>query len=270
MKTLQLTWHTKSYLHVSIDNGPINIFDQALINDLQHLIGDLEKNEDLKVVVFDSANQNFFISHLDILGAANLDLTPAPVTGLSLWPDFAVRLERAPFITIGKLRGRARGVGSEFLLALDTRFASKEKAKLCQIELGTGVIPGGGGLERLPSLVGRSRAIEIIGGAQEFDADTAALYGWINRSIFDEELDLFVDNFARRIASFDKKTIAITKEIINERTGVAKIEDLAATEKKFFTTLNLPETQERLGSLISQGLQQHDFELELPKHLSTY
>jgi enoyl-CoA hydratase/carnithine racemase len=270
MKTLQLTWHTKSYLRVSIDNGPINLFDQALIDDLQELTGELEKNEDLKVVVFDSANENFFISHLDILGAADLDLTPAPQTGLSLWPDVAVRFERAPFITVGLLRGRARGVGSEFLLALDTRFASKEKAKLCQIELGTGIIPGGGGLERLPVLVGRSRAIEIIGGAQEFDADTAALYGWVNRSIPDNELDVFVDNFARRIASFDKKTIALAKEIINERTGVPTVEDLASTEKKFFTTLSLPETQERLGILISKGLQQYDFELELPKHLSTY
>jgi len=267
MKTLLTKWHTKSYLQVSLDNGPINIFNQAMINDLQQLAGELEQNKDVKVVVFDSANKDFFISHLDILGAANLDLTPAPQTGLSMWPDVAVRFERAPFITVGLLRGRARGVGSEFLLALDTRFASREKATLCQIELGTGIVPGGGGLERLPALIGRSRAIEVIAGAQEFDADTAERYGWINRAIADSELDTFVDNFAKRIDSFDKQTIALAKSIINERTGVAAIEDLASTEDKFFTALSWPETQARIGSLIERGLQQYEFELELPKHL---
>jgi len=267
MKTLKTLWHTPSYLQVSIDNGPINIFDQALIDDLQELAGELEANQDVKVVVFDSANKDFFISHLDILGAHNLNLTPAPTTGLSLWPDVAVRFEKASFVTIGLLRTRARGVGSEFLLALDMRFASREKASLCQIELGTGIVPGGGGLERLPINVGRSRAMEIICGAQEFDADTAALYGWINRAVADKDLDAFVDNLARRIDSFDKKTIALAKEIINERTGTASIEDLASTEKRFFSTLTWPETQARIGSLIEKGLQQFDFEIDLPKHL---
>lgn len=267
MKTLQTTWHSPSYLQVSIDNGPINIFDQLLINELMELTDELEKNPEVKVVVFDSSNSDFFISHLDILNASELNLTPAPTTGLSMWPDIALRFQRAPFVTIGLLRGRARGVGSEFLLALDIRFASREKATLCQIEVGTGIIPGGGGLERLPALVGRSKAIEIICGAQEFDADTAEKYGWINRAIPDNELDIFVSNFAKRIDSFENKAISLAKEIINERTGIPTKEDLASTEKRFFTTLSWPETQARIGSLIEKGLQQYDFELELPKHL---
>lgn len=266
---LKITQHNAAYWRVTIDNPPLNLFDQEVAEELTALIERLEKDNEVKALVFDSADPEYFMAHLDLARAGELKLDPGP-TGLSAWPDFAVRLERAPFVTIGLIRGRARGVGSEFVQALDIRFASREKAVFSQIELGTGVIPGGGGLERLPLLVGRARAMEIILGADDFDADTAERYGWVNRSIPDAELDAFVERFAIRVAGFDRRAIAIAKQIINERGRVAQVADLAATQNRFFETLTWPETQETLGALFQRGLQQRgEFEMNLGYYLGT-
>ena len=251
---LNIRQHSPSYWRVTINNPPLNLFDQEMCDELRTLIDNLENNEEVKVVVFDSADPEYFISHLDVIQASEMDLSPCP-TGLSIWPDFAVRIEKASFITVGLLRGRARGVGSEFLQALDVRFASKEKAVLCQIELGTGLIPGGGGLERLPLLIGRARALEVILSSFDYDADTAEKYGWVNRSIPDVELDEFVDRFANRISGFNRNAISAAKRIINERTAVAKVADLAATQNTFFELLASPSVQERLNYLLQNGLQ---------------
>ncbi|CAN1573365.1 CaiD Enoyl-CoA hydratase/carnithine racemase [Flavobacteriaceae bacterium] len=267
MKTLRLTWYTKSYLQVTLDNPPLNLFDQNMIDDFQQLANELDQNDAVKVVVFESADPDFFISHYDILGATEPN---AASTKQGYWPDIALQFERAPYITVGKLRGRARAAGSEVLLAMDVRFGSREKTLISQIEVGCGLIPGAGGLERLPKLIGRARAIEAIVGARDFDADTAAAYGWINRSIPDAELDQFVTDFALRVQSFDKKAIALAKSIINERTQTIAPSDLQSTQEKFFEALSWPQTKERLGELIAQGFQQRDFELNLADHLSTY
>jgi len=264
MTTLHLTWHTPSYLQVTLNNPPLNLFDQNMINDFQELADQLAENKLVKVVVFDSADSDFFISHYDIIGAAQQG-PDNTVNGN--WPDTAMQFEKAPYITIGKLRGRARAAGSEVLLALDIRFASREKAVIAQIEVGCGLIPGAGGLERLPKLLGRARALEAIIGAMDFDAETAALYGWVNRSVPDEELDQFVEDFARRVQNFDSKTIALAKEIINERTQPVNPEDLQSTQVKFFDALNWPQTKERLGFLIAEGFQQRDYELDLASNL---
>jgi len=264
MKTLRTNWLTPSYLQVTLDNPPLNLFDQNMIDDFQQLANELEANKNVKVVVFESADPDFFISHYDILGAAQ---GSAETTTNGVWPDIALQFENAPYITVGKLRGRARAAGSEVLLAMDVRFGSREKTIIAQIEVGCGLIPGAGGLERLPKLLGRSRAIEAIVGAMDFDGDTAALYGWINRSIPDAQLDQFVEDFALRIQSFDKKTIALAKSIINERTQPINPADLQATQEKFFEALSWPQTQERLGVLIAQGFQQRDFELDLADNL---
>lgn len=258
-----------SYWRVTLDNPPLNLFDPEMIAGLQALVEQLEHDDDVKVVVFDSADPDFFIAHLDLTRAADLSLEPGP-TGLSPWPDIARRLEQAPFITIGKLRGRARGVGSEFLLALDIRFASRERAILSQIEVGTGIIPGGGALDRLPLLIGRARAMEVIIGAEDFDADTAERYGWINRSIPDPELDDFVEQFAIRVAGFDRQAIFLVKETINQRVGLVPAADLASTQSKFFEALAWPESQARVASLLQRGLQQRgDLELRLGYHLGS-
>jgi enoyl-CoA hydratase/carnithine racemase len=256
------------YWQVTFDNPPINLFDPEMTVALQALLGNLERDDAVKVVVFDSADPEYFISHLDLVQSGDLDLTPGP-TGLSPWPDVARRMEQAPFITIGKLRGRARGVGSEFIQALDIKYASRERAVLCQIEVGMGLFPGGGGLERLSTLLGRSRALEVIVGSEDFDADTAERYGWINRAIPDAELDQFVDRFATRVAGFDRRAISAAKAIVNERAGLARIADLAATQAKFFDALTWPESQVRVAALMKRGLQTRgDVELRLGDHLA--
>lgn len=252
-----------AYWQITLDNPPINLFDQEMSDELQALVADLENDDEVKVVVFDSADPDYFMSHVDLIKTGEFDLEPK-ATGLASFPDFLRRLEQAPFVTIGVLRGRARGVGSEFLLGLDLRFASREKAILSQIEVGCGVIPGAGGLERLCKLVGRAKALEIILGADDFDADTAAAFGWVNRSIPDAELDEFVERLVARLSNFERKTIALAKQTINERAGLVAVADLNATEKKFFETLTWTETQAQVKSLFERGLQQRgDLELRL-------
>ncbi len=266
--SIKTTKHSPGYWRATIDNPPINLFDQELVEDLQALMDELESDGHVKIVVFDSADPDYFISHIDLAKIGELSTKPGR-TGLSPWPDVAIRLENAPFVTVGVVRGRARGVGSEFLQAMDIRFASRERAILSQIEVGTGIIPGGGGLERLPLLIGRARAMEVILGADDFDADTAERYGWVNRSIPDAELDAFVDRFARRVDTFDKQALTLTKKILNERGSLPKPSDLAATEKEFFKAATWPETQTTVTALFGRGLQTRgELELDLGKLLA--
>nr|WP_293841375.1 enoyl-CoA hydratase/isomerase family protein [uncultured Arsenicibacter sp.] len=256
------------YWKVTFNNPPINLFGAGFSKQLMVLMDEMEADSDLKVVVFESANPDYFIAHLDILQANDFPKGPGR-TGLSAaWPDIARRLELAPFVSIAAIRGRARGLGSEFVQAFDMRFASKEKAVMAQVEIGIGAFPGGGGMERLHLLTGRSRALEIILSGQDYDAETAALYGWVNRAIPDAELDAFVDQLARRIASFDKQAIAAIKGIINEQAPLAKNEDLMATQTKFYAALEWPEARQRIGALFGKGLQQNgELEFNLGKHI---
>jgi enoyl-CoA hydratase/carnithine racemase len=222
----------------------------------------------VQVVVFDSANPDFYMAHIDLVRRYEVSQEPGP-TGLSPWPDILTRLEHAPYITVGSVRGRARGVGSEFLLALDIRFASREKAIFCQPEIGFGFFPGGGGLERLPLVTGRPRAMEIIVGGEDFDAETAERYGWINRSVPDAELDAFTGRFATRVASFDRLATKTAKEILNARSHVAAGSDQAATNARFLESFARPEVKARIQRFMEKGGQQNDdLELNLGEHLS--
>ena len=265
---LNVTKHNAAYWTIAINNPPLNLYTQALTNELRNLLTELESNHEVNVLVFESAVPDFFMAHIDLMDSGGtFDLSPGP-TGLSPWPDFAVRLENSPFITIAKIRGRARAVGSEFVLAMDMRFASKENAILAQAEVGFGLFPGGGGMERLPLLVGRARAMEIIASADDYDAETAEKYGWINRAIPDADLDQFVDKLASRIASFDRAAIAATKKFLGKRAGLAHKEDLAETQKAFFETLGSPTPVARITSMLQEGLQQKsDLEMNLGHHL---
>jgi enoyl-CoA hydratase/carnithine racemase len=259
---------TPAHWQVTLDNPPINLFDEAMISGLRGLADALEADDEVKVVVFTSADPDYFIAHLDLVeAAAGLDLTPGP-TGLAPWPDVALRLERAPFITVGVLRGRARGVGSEFLQAMDVRFASRERGILQQPEVGMALIPGGGGLERLHRLTGRARALEIVVGADDFDADTAERYGWVNRSVPDADLDPFVERFVDRVAGFDRTAIATAKRLLNERSGLAEAADFSASQDVFFGLVARPESQGRVATLMERGLQQRgDVERDLADQL---
>lgn len=259
---------SSSYWKVSFNNPPINMFDTEFSKQLIQLTDEMEANENLQVVVFESENPDFFVAHVEL---QNVNDFPKGIgrTGLSIsWPDIAKRLEQAPFVSIASIRGRARGLGSEFAQAFDIRFASKEKAIFAQVEIGIGSFPGGGGMERLHLLTGKARALEIILSGDDYDAETAALYGWVNRAIPDAELDKFVDQFARRIASFDKNAIVAIKKIMNDRAPQPKNEDIIDTQTQFFASLTWPQAGKRIRSLFERGLQQNgDLELNLGQHV---
>lgn len=259
---------SEHFWKIIINNPPINLFGPEFSVELIDRMDELEANERLKVVVFESANPDFFIAHLDVLKASAFP-TGEGRTGLSRsWPDIAKRLEQAPFVSIASIRGRTRGLGSEFVQAMDMRFASRERAVFGQPEIGIGAFPGGGGMERLHLLTGKARALEILLSGKDFDADTAAAYGWVNRAIADRELDGFVDDLATRIASFDRNVIATIKSIINERVINPKNEHLMETQTRFFETLARPEAGMRLKALFEKGFQQPgDLELNLGDYL---
>jgi enoyl-CoA hydratase/carnithine racemase len=195
------------YWRVTIDNPPINIFDQEMADEFQALLTNLEADDAVKVVSFESANPDYFISPAELDSTAGFDEELQPAARASLH-SLLKRIDRSQFLTIGVLRGHARGAGSEFLMGLDIRFASREKAILSQIDLGTEFSNVTGGFERLCKLVGRARALEIILDSEDLEADTAERLGLINRSIPDEKLDGFVEQFALHISNFDRQYIA--------------------------------------------------------------
>lgn len=206
-------------LRAVINNPPFNLFDPTVfagLRLLQQYVDDPAHG--IRVVIIESGNPDFFIAHVDFSQLPNLPDIPGAANVVQNWPAFAAWLSSVPVLTIAKIRGRARGIGNEIAVASDLRFASIENALLCQIEVGFGMLPGGGGLEWLPRHVGRGRALEIILSAEDFDAVTAEKYGWINRAIADAELDGYVDRFARRVASFNPASIAKTKQMIDSRT----------------------------------------------------
>jgi enoyl-CoA hydratase/carnithine racemase len=215
---------------VTLDNPPINIINDGMYDAFYDLVGEIENDETLKVVTFESANPDFFIAHYGTTG-------PRSRFGAPPWIEAATRLAKSGVLSIAVIRGRVRGGGNEFTLGCDIRFASREKAIFGQPEVGTGLIPGGGALERLPLLVGRSRALEIVLGANDFDADTAERYGWINRAIADAELDAFVADFVDRVLSFDRQVLRTAKSIINH-TGLPDPAALQSTQDIFFQTFS--------------------------------
>jgi enoyl-CoA hydratase/carnithine racemase len=250
---IRLVKHTPEYWRVTFDNAPLNIFGPEMLPQVNEMITAVETDERVKVVVFDSAVEGFFLIHLDFL--ANLDdlahLPPGP-TGLHPWPEMLVRLSRAPVVSIALIRGRATGMGSELALACDMRFASREKAILSQFELGADLVPGGGPLARLPRLIGRGRALEVILSANDIPGDLAELYGYVNRSLPDADLDGYVDSLAARIASFDKQALMDAKRIVNVASLPPDIE-LESGWNACIASMARPAAQERIKTLIERG-----------------
>jgi enoyl-CoA hydratase/carnithine racemase len=215
-KQIHLDRRSACHWRVTFDLPPLNIFGAGDIPRLNEIVTALETDEHVKVVVFESAIEGFFLTHFDFLANPkdSPELPPGP-TGLQPLPDLLARLSRAPVVSIASIRGRATGVGSELALACDMRFASRENAILSQWEVGAGLVPGGGPMARLPRLIGRGRALEVLLGADDIPGDLAELYGYVNRAFPDAELDAFVDAFATRMASFDKPAIVETKHLVN-------------------------------------------------------
>src|SRR5246500_1310691 len=229
----------------------------------------MDSSPGLRVVVFESANPEFYLAHFDLTGKLGNIMTSVGRSGLPILMDTFVRLTTSPVVSIAKIRGCVRGACSEFVLACDMRFASRENTRLGQPEVGVGVHPGGGGAERLPHLVGRGRALEIILGANDFDGDTAERYGYVNRALPESELDGFVDMLARRIASFDQRAVAAAKSLVNQ-VSLPSADQLLGALNSFQTALTWPEAQQRILKLLARGLQKDgEFERRWPAVLGT-
>ena len=252
-KQILLTRRSPAYWRVTFNHPPLNIFGPDAIPQLNEIITALETDAHVKVVVFDSAIQGFFLTHYDFLAKLEdtTGLPPGP-TGLQPLPDMLVRLSRAPVASIASIRGRATGVGSELALACDMRFASREKAVLSQWEVGAGVVPGGGPMARLPRLMGRGRALEVLLGADDIPGDLAELYGYVNRSLPDADLDAFVESLATRIASFDKRAISETKRFADVASLPPDFE-IAPEWDVCFASIMRPAAQERIKKLMERG-----------------
>jgi enoyl-CoA hydratase/carnithine racemase len=252
-KRIRLEQRSPSYWRVTFDHPPLNVFGPESIAQLNEIVTALETDNRVNVVVFDSAVEGFFITHYDFLAKLedSTSLPPGP-TGLQALPDILARISRAPAASIASIRGRATGVGSELALACDMRFASREKAILSQWEVGAGLVPGGGPMARLPRLIGRGRALEVLIGADDIRGDVAELYGYVNRALPDAELDTFVDALAMRIASFDKQAIADTKRLVNIASLPSDAE-IAPEWKAFLAALERPAARNRIRALMERG-----------------
>src|ERR1700726_635028 len=205
---IRLTRTSPANWRVTFDNPPLNVMGPQFVREFKEIVAAVEADEEVKVLVLDSAVEGFFLNHSDF-NADLKDLTSLPQgpTGLEAWPDILVRITRMPVVSIALIRGRATGNGSEIALACDMSFASREKAVLSQWEVGVGLVAGGGPMARLPRQMGRQRALEVLLSSNDIGGDLAEAYGYVNRLLPDGELDGFVDARAKRIASFDKWAI---------------------------------------------------------------
>src|SRR3712207_1252731 len=256
VRQIRLDRRSPSYWRVTFDHPPLNIFGPETIPQLNEVVVALETDADAKVVVFNSAVEGFFLTHYNFLAKPEetTRLPPGP-TGLQQLPDMLVRLSRAPVASTAVIRGRATGVGSGLASGSEMRFASRERAILSKWEVGAGLVPGGGPMARLPRLIGRGRALEVLLGADDVRGDLAELYGYVNRALPDAELDGFVDALAERIASFDKRAIADTKCLVDV-ASLPPDSDIAPEWDAFIASLGRPASQTRIRMLMQRGFHQ--------------
>jgi enoyl-CoA hydratase/carnithine racemase len=250
---IRLTRVSSAYWRVTFDNPPLNVMGPQFVREMREIITTVEADEEVKVVVFDSAVEGFFLNHSDFY-ADMKDLTSMPQgpTGLEAWPDILVRLTHMPVVSIALIRGRATGNGSEIALASDMSFASREKTRLSQWEVGVGLVAGGGPMARLPRQMGRQRALEVLLSSNDIGGDLAEAYGYVNRSLPDNELDGFVDALATRIASFDKWAIANTKRLVSAASLPPDVE-IAAGWDACLASIPRPAAQGKIKALFEQG-----------------
>jgi enoyl-CoA hydratase/carnithine racemase len=249
-------------LFAEIAAPPMNLLGPALVRDLVTLIQQAEGDEAIQVLVFRSADPDYFIAHVDVTRIAEYrdattKLTGEPSLGLMFRYLSASRL-----VSIAQIEGRVRGAGSEFVLACDMRFAARESAIFGQPEAGLGLIPGAGGVQHLSRLLGRARALEVMLSADDYDADLAERYGWINRALPAQALAGFVRALAHRIAAFP----AIGRVLVKERAnaiGLAPADDFRRDSQLFLEAGRNPETQARSQAAMKRGLQTREAEMSL-------
>jgi enoyl-CoA hydratase/carnithine racemase len=263
---IRLTHVSPACWRVTFDNPPLNLMGAQFVKEFRQIMDAIEANEQLKVVVFDSAVEGFFLNHSDFtVDMKELTGIAQGPTGLEAWPDILVRLARSPVVSIAKIRGRATGNGSELNLACDMSFASLEKALLSQWEVGVGMVAGGGPMSRLPRLIGRNRALEVLLSSDDIRADVAQAYGYVNRSLPDAQLDAYVDALATRIASFDKWAISNTKRLVN--SSLPPDVEMSAGWDACMNSVARPATQARIKAFIDMGFHKPG---DVENHIGNY
>src|ERR1700680_1959400 len=250
---IRLTRTSSAYWRVTFDNPPFKVMGPQFVREIGEIITAAEADKEVRVVVFDSAVNRFFLNHSDF-NADMKELTSMPQgpTGLEAWPDILVRITRMPVVSIALIRGRATGNGSESALACEMSSASREKALLSQWEVGVGLVAGGGPMARLPRQMGRQRALEVLLSSDDIGGDLAEAYGYVNRSLPDGELDGFVDATATRIASFDKWAIAHPKRLVSAAHFPPDVE-IAAGWYACMASIPRPAAQGKIKALFEQG-----------------
>ena len=261
LETIGLT-KEGSVLLAEIAAPPMNLLGPELVRDLVSLIPYAEADSGIRVLVFKSADPDYFISHVDVTRIAEYREAAAKLTGEASLGMLFRRLSISRLVTIAQIAGRVRGAGSEFVLACDMRFAARESAIFGQPEQGFGLLPGAGGVQHLARLAGRSRALEIMLSAGDYDADLAERYGWINRALPAEALGSFVSSLAHRIATFPGDAQIVLKERINS-IALGPANDFRRDSDLFLELSRTPEAQQRFGAAPARGFQTRDAEMNL-------
>jgi enoyl-CoA hydratase/carnithine racemase len=251
-------------LFADIAAPPMNLLGPALVRDLVSLIQQAEADSDLKVLVFRSADPDYFISHVDVTRIQQYREEAAKLTGEASIALMFRYLSASHLVTIAQIEGRVRAAGSEFVLACDMRFAARESAIFAQPESAFGVVPGGGGVQHLARLMGRAKALEVMLSAGDYDAELAERYGWINRALPAKELGEFVKSLAHRIAKFPAGSLAAVKDRVNA-IALAPAEDFRRDSDLFGEGARNPEAQSRFEAAFKRGFQTRDAEMDLAR-----
>ena len=245
---------------------PMNLLGPSLVRDLVSLIERTEADTDVRVLVFTSADPDYFIAHVDVGRIAEYRAEAAKLVGEASIGLLFRRLSVSRLVTIAQIEGRVRGAGSELVLACDLRFAARESAVFAQPEVGLGALPGAGGIQHLTRLLGRARALEVILSADDYDADLAERYGWINRALPRSTLGGFVRSLAHRIAAFPAASVGAVKERVNA-IALAPVDEFRRDSGLFGDLMRDAEAQDRIKAAMKQGLQTRDAELALGRLL---
>jgi enoyl-CoA hydratase/carnithine racemase len=253
-------------LFAEIKAPPMNLLGPELVRDLVSLMQQAEADHAIRVIVFKSADPDYFISHVDVTRIGEYREAAAKLTGDASLGLLFRYLSASRLVTIAQIEGRVRGAGSEFVLACEMRFAARETAIFGQPEVGFGLIPGAGGVQHLARLMGRGRALEVVLSGEDYDAELAERYGWINRALTSKALGEFVTSLAHRIAGFPAASLVMLKERVNA-IALAPAADFRRDSDLFLEAARNPETQSRIRAAMKRGLQTRDWEMELARML---
>ena len=251
-------------LFAEIAAPPMNLLGPELIRDLVSLIQRAEADDSVQVLVFKSADPDYFISHVDVTRIKENREAAAQLVGDASLGQLFRRMSASRLVTIAQIEGRVRGAGSEFVLACDMRFAARESAVFGQFEPSFGVIPGAGAAQHLTRLMGRARALEVMLSAEDYDAELAERYGWINRALPADALGEFVNSLAHRIAKFPAAGQVVVKERVNA-IALPAVEDIRRDSDLFIEGVRSPEYQDRMQAAMKSGFQTRDAEMNLAR-----